>query len=45
MRSVLVADSGAPIRSADGTIQGVVLVFRDVTERRLQDQVNQESAA
>lgn len=27
-------DSGAPIRSEDGTIIGVVLVFRDVTERR-----------
>ncbi|MBN2704449.1 MAG: response regulator [Pontiellaceae bacterium] len=27
-----VADSAAPIRSNDGTIQGVVLVFRDVTE-------------
>jgi PAS domain S-box-containing protein len=27
-----VADSGAPIRDADGLIVGVVLVFRDVTE-------------
>ena len=27
-------DSGAPIRDAGGTILGVVLVFRDVTERR-----------
>jgi PAS domain S-box-containing protein len=27
-------DSGAPIRSRDGRIVGVVLVFRDVTERR-----------
>lgn len=27
-------DSGAPIRDADGNISGVVLVFRDVTERR-----------
>lgn len=27
-------DSGAPIRGEDGTIAGVVLVFRDVTERR-----------
>ncbi len=27
-------DSGAPIRDADGEIDGVVLVFRDVTERR-----------
>jgi len=28
------ADSGAPVRAADGTILGVVLVFRDVTERK-----------
>jgi PAS domain S-box-containing protein len=27
-------DSGAPIRRVDGPIQGTVLVFRDVTERR-----------
>jgi PAS domain S-box-containing protein len=27
-------DSGAPIRDADGEIMGVVLVFRDITERR-----------
>jgi len=27
-------DSGAPIRDASGSILGVVLVFRDVTERR-----------
>ena len=27
-------DSGAPIRSRDGRIVGVVLVFRDVTDRR-----------
>jgi len=27
-----IADSAAPIRSQDGVIQGVVLVFRDVTE-------------
>jgi len=27
-------DSGAPIKTADGIILGVVLVFRDVTERR-----------
>ena len=27
-----IADSGAPIRDADGNIIGVVLVFRDVTE-------------
>ncbi len=27
-------DSGAPIRDADRTISGVVLVFRDITERK-----------
>nr|MBI3613674.1 PAS domain S-box protein [Nitrospirota bacterium] len=30
-------DSGAPIRDADGTITGVVLVFHDVTEQRKAD--------
>jgi PAS domain S-box-containing protein len=29
-----VADSAAPIRAAQGEIQGVVLVFRDVTQQR-----------
>jgi PAS domain S-box-containing protein len=29
-----VDDSGAPIRGPDGHVEGVVLVFRDVTERR-----------
>ena len=29
----IIADSGAPIRHSDGTIAGVVLVFRDVTEK------------
>lgn len=37
-----VADSGAPIRSGDGGIVGVVLVFRDVTEQyRLENQLRQ----
>ena len=30
----LIADSGAPIRDANGEIIGTVLVFRDVTEKR-----------
>jgi two-component system cell cycle sensor histidine kinase/response regulator CckA len=30
----IIADSGAPIRSPDGTITGMILVFRDMTERR-----------
>jgi PAS domain S-box-containing protein len=29
-----IADSGAPVRNADGDIRGIVLVFRDVTEER-----------
>jgi PAS domain S-box-containing protein len=37
-------DSGAPIRNRDGRIVGVVLVFRDVSERRRAD-VERESAA
>ena len=37
-----IADSGAPIRSDSGLIQGVVLVFRDVTEEYLlQEQLRQ----
>lgn len=30
----VIADSGAPIRDAEGLIVGVVLVFRDVTEKQ-----------
>src|SRR5205085_8701580 len=33
-REIPIDDSGAPIRGEDGTIAGVVLVFRDVTEAR-----------
>ncbi|MCB1849998.1 MAG: PAS domain S-box protein [Gammaproteobacteria bacterium] len=33
-----IADSGSPIRAADGRIIGVVLVFRDVTESYAQEQ-------
>jgi PAS domain S-box-containing protein len=32
-RKIPIADSGAPIRSAEGTLHGVVMVFRDITER------------
>lgn len=36
----MVADSGAPIRDKDGRVLGVVLVFRDVTEkRRVEDEL------
>ncbi|MDP3049570.1 MAG: PAS domain S-box protein [Thermodesulfovibrionales bacterium] len=30
----IIADSGAPIKDRDGNIIGVVLVFRDITEKR-----------
>ncbi len=41
-REYQIADSGAPIRAAAGTIVGVVLVFRDVTEEHaLQEQLAQ----
>lgn len=30
-------DSGAPIKDARGSVVGVVLVFRDITERRLEE--------
>jgi PAS domain S-box-containing protein len=33
-REIPIDDSAAPIRGADGTVAGVVLVFRDITERR-----------
>jgi PAS domain S-box-containing protein len=33
-REVAIADSGAPIRTVDGTLQGTVVVFRDVTAQQ-----------
>ena len=36
-------DSGAPVRTADGTIAGVVLVFRDVEARRQADRELEQS--
>ena len=33
-REIPIDDSGAPIRQSDGTVQGVVLVFRDFTEQK-----------
>ncbi len=36
-------DSAAPIRNANGKVAGVVLVFRDITERRQQEQAIQDS--
>lgn len=35
-------DSGAPIRHQNGVLIGVVLVFRDITERRKVDQLKDE---
>lgn len=41
-RTTSIADSAAPIRRPDGTIAGVVCVFRDVTEHeRLEGQLRQ----
>jgi PAS domain S-box-containing protein len=37
--------SGAPIRDRDGRVDGVVLVFRDVSERRRLDAERQQAAA
>jgi PAS domain S-box-containing protein len=36
-------DSAAPIRNEAGEVAGVVLVFRDITERRRQEQVVQDA--
>ena len=36
-REIPIDDSGAPIRSDGGHIEGVVLVFRDVTERKREE--------
>ena len=41
----VIADSGAPIRSADGKTLGVVLVFRDQTDERKVDRALQQSEA
>ena len=38
-----VADSAAPIRNAKGELAGVVLVFRDVTQKRKDEQALRES--
>jgi len=38
-----IADSGAPIRNADGAIVGVVLVFRDQSEERESERVLQRA--
>ena len=38
-------DNAAPMRNAQGEVDGVVLVFRDVTERRRQERVAHEALA
>jgi PAS domain S-box-containing protein len=40
-----IADSGAPIRDAEGNVRGAVLVFRDQTARRAADMSLRESEA
>ena len=40
---LLIEDSGAPIRNREGRIQGVVLVFHDVSERRKMEKVLRDS--
>ncbi len=40
-RRVAIDDSGAPIRGADGEVEGIVLVFRDVTARREEERERQ----
>ncbi len=42
--AIPIDDSAAPIRGEDARTTGVVLVFRDVTERRRADQARRESA-
>ena len=43
-RELLIADSGAPIRDADGQMLGVVLVFRDVSEQHKVEAALQNAA-
>jgi len=38
LSEVPIDDSGAPIRDRDGRVIGVVLVFRDITERKRKDE-------
>ena len=40
-----IGDSGAPIRHRDGSVEGVVLVFRDMREERRSQRAAQEASA
>jgi PAS domain S-box-containing protein len=44
-RETLIDDSAAPILGKDGKVSGVVLVFRDVSEKRRFGEMNQRLAA
>lgn len=38
-----ISDSAAPIRDSEGKIRGIVLVFNDITERKMKDEQLQQS--
>ena len=44
-REIRIADSGAPIRHTDGRIDGVVMVFRDITEEYAREKKIRENEA
>jgi PAS domain S-box-containing protein len=42
-REIAIDDSGAPIRDPNGAVVGAILVFRDISERRLTEQQLKDS--
>ncbi len=44
-RRIPIEDSAAPIRGAKGDVTGVVLVFRDITQRREAERIEKKAAA
>jgi PAS domain S-box-containing protein len=42
---IAIDDSGAPIKNETGNITGVVLIFRDITERKLAESKNRQLSA